>query len=310
VIGGLPYSFYDDSTVVSIEGQAPLPMSRLPQAMVEPASNGYFRTMSLALLSGRNFSVSDSSEASPVAVVSQAMASRFWPGTRAVGKRLKLGALDSEAPWLTVVGIVADTRHEVYDRSFRSVIYRPLEQMSPRSMDFVIRVVGDPMRLAPAVRAEVARVDKEQPIERLESMTIKIRNQARALQYVARLMGIFGLIAMILAVVGVYGVMSQYVSQLHNEIGIRIALGAQTRHVLCNIMGRGFAITARGLVIGVVSGFSLSQLLSSFLYGVTPWNPVIFTAVPCSLALIALLACYIPAWRATRIDPLVTLKYE
>jgi putative ABC transport system permease protein len=310
VISGLPYSFYDESAGISIEGQSLVPAAQLAQAMVESCSIGYFRTMGLPIRSGREFNRHDSADALPVAIISESMAQRLWPGSNAIGKRFKLGAVESEVPWVTVVGIASDTRHEVYDRSFRSVVYRPFEQTTPRSMDFAIRVTGEPARLVPTIRAAIAELDNNRPIEQSESMTAKIQAQASSLQFVASLMSTFGLVALLLAAVGVYGVMSYSVGQLRNEIGIRIALGAQTGDVLRNVLSRGLALTVGGLTMGFVAALILAKMLSSFLYGVRPWDLAIFGGVPGALALISLIATYIPARRAMKVDPNVALRYE
>ena len=309
-ISGLPYSFYDNASGVTVEGQPPLPAGQLPSAMTESVSAGYFRTLLIALRRGREFDDRDTAEAPPVAIISESMATRFWPGRDPVGKRLKLGALASPSPWVTVVGVATDTRHEVYDRSFRSVLYRPFTQEPPRTMDFAARSAGDPLQLFPAVRAALSAVDHDRPLETPESMASKIRQQASGLRYVASLMGTFGFFALVLAAVGVYGVMAYSVNERRHEIGIRMALGARRADVLRHVMGRGLRLALTGLSIGLPLTLALAQLLAGFLYGVGTWDATVFIAVPAALAATALLASYIPARRATKVDPVVALRYE
>jgi putative ABC transport system permease protein len=310
LISGLPYTFYDNAAGVSVEGQPPLPPGQLPKVMTESVSGEYFRTMLLPLRRGRSFDDRDTAEAVRVAIVSESMAQRLWPGKDPVGKRLKLGTLSSASPWITIVGVAADTRHEVYDRSFRSVLYRPFQQDPGQTMDFAIRSAGDPMQLVGSMRAALSGIDRDRPIELAESMATKIRKQASGLRYVAGLMGTFGFFALVLAAVGVYGVMAYSVGERRHEIGIRMALGARRSDVLRNVMGRGVGLTLTGLAIGLPLALVLAQLLASFLYGVGTWDVTVFIMVPMALATIALLASYIPARRATKVDPVVVLRYE
>jgi putative ABC transport system permease protein len=309
-VSGLPYSFYDQPVDLSLEGQPALAPGHLPSAMLECISGDYFRTMHIALRQGREFDDRDTQEAPRVAVISETMARRLWPGRNLLGKRLKFGPLSSNDPWVAIVGIAADTRHEVYDRSFRSVLYLPAEQLTLRNMDFAIRTAGDPMPVFGSVRQAIAEIDKDRPVAQAESMATKIRTQAGALRYVATLMGIFGTIALALAAVGVYGVMAYSVTERRHEIGIRMALGAGRADVLFNILGRGLTLAATGLAVGVPAALAMAQLLSSFFYGVNTWDTMIFVATPCALAVIALVASYIPARRATKVDPIVVLRYE
>jgi predicted permease len=274
--------------------------------MMEAVSNDYFRTMHIPLRGGREFNRRDGANAALVAIVSRSMADRLWPGQEALGKRVKLNA----DAWLTVVGIVGDLRHEVYDRASRSTVYVPYQQAPPRAADFVLRTSGDPMALVSAVRTEMNQLDRNLAVETVETMSEKIARQAAALRYIASLMIIFGMAALVLCSMGVYGLVSYSVAERGHEIGIRVALGAEPLQLLWTITGGGLRLTAIGLAVGIPSALVLAQLLSSLIYGVSPWDPPIFIAAPLALACIAGLACVIPAGRAIQVDPMEVLHYE
>jgi predicted permease len=306
VASGLPYSFYDDSVNVTMEGRSTAPKGESPTAMMEAVSNDYFRTMHIPLRGGREFNRRDGADAAPVAIVSRSMADRLWPGQEALGKRVKLNA----DAWLTVVGTVGDLRHEVYDRAFRSTTYVPYQQAPPRAADFVLRTSEDAMALVSAVRNEMHQLDRNLAVETVETMSAKIARQAAALRYVASLMIIFGMAALVLCSMGVYGLVSYSVAERGHEIGIRVALGAEPLRLLWTITGSGLRLTAIGLAVGIPSALVLAQLLSSMIYGVRPWDLTIFIAAPLALACIAALACVIPAGRAIQVDPMEVLHYE
>jgi putative ABC transport system permease protein len=220
----------------------------------------------------------------------------------------------SETPddlvWMTIVGVVGDVQHEIYDRSFRSILYRPNEQAPPRSADIALRVEGNPLQLVSAVRSEIRRLDPDLALENVESMSKLISNQASALQFVAVLMAGFGAVALILAVMGVYGVMSNGVTERWREIAIRMALGAQPNAMLATVMGQGLLLVAIGTTFGSLLAFALAKVLSSLIYGVTAWDVEVFFFVPTLLVSIALLSCYLPARRVTQMDTMATLRCE
>ena len=221
-----------------------------------------------------------------------------------------MGTSNADRPALTVVGVVGDIPHEVYDRSFRSILYQPYKQAPPLSLDLVLRATTNVMQLFVKVRAQVQEIDANLPIEHLETMAQKIGNQTSGLRYAARLMAIFGAVALILSVVGVYGVMAYSVNERRREIGIRMVLGAQSRDVLGLVMGSGIFLILFGLVIGIVLALALTRLLASLIYGVSSWDTATFTGVPALLAGIALIANYVPARRTIRVDPTMALRHE
>ena len=307
---GVPYSFYDDTVAIRIEGRPEPPSGQLQAVMPESVSQGYFRSLHIPLRQGREFDARDAAGAAPVGIVSESMARRFWPGENAIGKKLMLGSSIAKRPALTVVGVVGDILHEVYDHSFRSTVYLPYEQAPPRSMDFAVRSRVAGTQLSGAVGEKIREIDPSLPIEHAETMSQKITNQTAGLRYVAELMGIFGAVALILAAVGVYGVMGYFVNERRGEIGIRMALGAQTGDALRLVMRSGITLTLSGLVIGTVLALALTHLVANLFYGVSAWDGVAFTVIPALLAAIALMANYVPARKATRVDPMVALRYE
>ena len=307
---GIPYSSYDNSADLIVQDVPTFRSGRGPVAMINSVSTDYFRSMRIPLREGRQFDGSDTSGSLPVCIVSQSMAQRLWPGQSAIGKQLKPANAEAAAGWLTVVGIAADVQHEIYDRSFRSILYLPYEQEPARSSDFVIRAEGNPLQIAAAVRAEVRKLDVDLPVENLQSLSGLIRSQAAALQYVAALMAGFAVLGLILAVVGVYGVMANSVAERRRELAIRMALGAHSWKLLATIVARTFLFSAIGLTTGLAMSLGFARLLSSLIYGVSAWDAGTFFTVPILLASVALVACYVPARRAIRMDPIVALRYE
>ena len=273
-------------------------------------SEDYFRALRLPLREGRFFDERDGASAPAVGIVSETLVRRFWPGVEAVGRRLRLPESNSPDNWITIVGVVADVRHEVYDRSFRSVLYRPLKQAPGSSMDFAIRTSTNPSRLAASVHSIVQELDPAQPITLLQTMSDKIDGQASALRFVAVLMGLFGVVAILLSAAGIYGLLAYSVAERRHEIGIRMALGARPRQVLGMVLRLALSLVAVGGTIGLAVGFVLAQVLSSFLYGVRSWDPAIYVAIPPLLLIVGLCATLIPAVRAAHVDPMVALRYE
>ena len=308
---GVPYSFYENDVGVVAENSQDAAGAEPPTAMEESISEDYFRVLRLPLRAGRQFDRRDGAGAPRVAIVSETMARRFWPGRQAVGRRLRLAGSAGGENRITVVGVVADVRHEVYDRTFRSILYRPLAQVSAPSAYFVLRSSGsDPHTLIPTVRSAIAELDNNQPVSLVQSMTEKISGQAGALQFVAVLMGLFGLAGILLSTAGIYGVIAFSVTQRRAEIGTRMALGAQTGRILRMVLTQGLSLVALGGMIGLAGGLALARILSSFLYGVQAWDFAIFSAMPLILLVVTLVATLLPALRAARLDPMLVLRYE
>ena len=275
----------------------------------ETVSPNYFRTLHLPLLQGREFTDADGPTSMRVAIISRSMAARYWPEESAIGKRLKQGQPDSQEPWMTVVGVVADAKYNAYF-PIDAAVYIPYTQDADMNGAFLLRTAGDPLSFVPAVRAKIANVDPEQPIYEPKTLAQLTSEELIGISFIATLMAVLGLIALVLASSGVYGVMAHSVTERTHEIGIRLALGASPKQVLQWIAARGIRLAVIGLAIGLGLALVAARLLSSLLYGVSATDPLIFAGIPALLALVALAACYLPTRKAMRVDPIVALRYE
>jgi predicted permease len=308
----LPLSFSGMNFSFSVEGRpAPSDMN-LPFALFRVVSPDYFRAMGIPLQRGRYFETHDSPDSTPVVLINRRMAEQYWPGEDAIGKRVKVGPADSPNAWLTVVGVVGDVRQTgLYEQKLE--FYVPYMQerrsfMAPR--DLVVRTKADPGVIAAAVRQAVWAVDKDQPVSNLRTLDQVFSAAISQERFQALMLGLFAALALVLACVGLYGVISYSVVQRTHEIGVRMALGAQPVDVLRLVIRQGMLLTFAGLAIGIIAGTFATRVLSDMLFGVTPRDPLTFVGVPVLLLVVAFLACYVPARRATRIDPLIALRYE
>ncbi|HSE19712.1 MAG TPA: ABC transporter permease [Pyrinomonadaceae bacterium] len=308
----LPLSFNGMNFSFSVEGRAGPSDMNLPFALFRVVSPDYFRAMGIPLQRGRFFEAHDAPDSTPVVLVNRRLADRFWPGEDAIGKRLKVGPADSPNAWLTVVGVVGDVRQTgLYEQKLE--FYVPYMQerrsfMAPR--DLVVRTKADAAVLAGAVRQAVWAVDKDQPVSNVRTLDQVFAAAISQERFQALMLGLFAALALVLACVGLYGVISYSVVQRTHEIGVRMALGAQPVDVLRLVIRQGMLLTFAGLVVGIIAGTFVTRVLSDMLFGVTPRDPLTFAGVPVLLLVVAFLACYVPARRATRIDPLVALRYE
>jgi len=277
-------------------------------------SPGYFTTMGIALLRGRHFDASDRLEAEPVAIVNEAMARQFWPGEEAIGKRFKMGGASSNEPWRRIVGVAADVRQMGVDAPVKAEMYFPYAQMTvspwyaPR--DLVIRTSGDPTRIVAAVRQEIRAVDPDQPVSNITTMANVIDKETAPRRIGTVLSSAFAGLALVLAALGIYGVLSYYVVQQTRTIGVRLALGGRPRDILSLVLRKGVVLTSIGVVIGLGAAFALTRLMQNLLFGVRALDPLTFAVVAVVIAAVALAACAIPARRAAKVDPLVALRYE
>ena len=274
----------------------------------------YFKTMHIRLIAGRTFGPTDARGTTGVAVVNQTMAKLFWPTRSPLGDRIK--PMMDKAPWLTVVGVVADVKQGGLDHKTGTEVYFLADQApetvgrAASTMYVVMRTPQDPVSLASAARSEIRRLDPSLPVSSVEPMTRVVYESVAQPRFVAFLVLIFAVVALALAAIGTYGVLAYMVELRAREIGVRMALGAQAAQVLQMILSQGAWLVGSGLVLGVIGALALRRALASVLFGVAPNDPMIFTTVLLVLSVVGLLACYLPAHRATRVDPLVVLRQE
>ena len=271
-------------------------------------SPGYFATMGVPLRAGRAFDERDTPTAPPVMMIDTLTAERLWPGEEAVGKRLRYTSDD--APWITVVGVVAPIRHLDLDKAAEPHVYFPLPQRPPGGGSLVLATTGDPLALADAVREEVAALDPDLPVGEITTLEDNRRGGMESYWYPMLLLGIFAALALALAALGIYGVMSYAVAQRTREIGVRMALGAAREQVVRMVLGEGVRVVLVGAAIGLAGGLALARLMAGLLYDVAPGDPLSLTVVTLLLAAVALLACLLPARRAAGIDPMEALRWE
>jgi len=297
--------------LLDIEGYVPRDKADMPDAQNRQATPGWFEAMSIPLMRGRLIAPADDAQAPRVVVISEAFAKRYFPNGDAIGKRIRLGKLTHDFPWATIVGIVGDVRGFALDEPPLPTMYWPVAQirMTP-ALAIVVRTQGDPGALASAVRAAIADIDQAQPIYDMQTLDQLVAKSLGQRRFTLTLMLLFGVIALVLSAVGIYGVMAFAVTQRTQEIGIRLALGASAIDVLRLIVGSGMSLAAIGVVIGLTGAFAITRLMTSLLFGVSPTDVATFALVTLGLLLVALLACYLPARRATKVDPLVALRCE
>ncbi|HJY30785.1 MAG TPA: ABC transporter permease [Pyrinomonadaceae bacterium] len=297
--------------LIEVEGYIPRDQADMPDAQNRQVTPGWFAAMGIPLVQGRLIEPSDDEKAPRVVVVNQAFVKRYFPNGDAIGKRMRLGKLTSEFPWATIVGTVGDVRNFTLDEPPEPAMYWPVAQIrSTPSLAIVVRTQSDPDALAPAVRDAIAEIDQAQPIYDMQSLDQLVAKSLDQRRFTLTLMLLFGVIALVLSAIGIYGVMAFAVTQRTQEIGIRMALGASALDVLKMVVGSGMFLAVIGVAVGLIGAFAVTRLMASLLFGVSPTDLVTFGLVTAGLLMVALLACYIPARRATKVDPLVALRYE
>lgn len=308
VASTLPYSNIGNSRVFTIEGQA-RERGAATGALIQTVSPEVFSLLHVPLRQGRLLTAADGENGQKVIVISESIARRFWPGQNPVGRHLKLGAPDSQEPWLTVAGVTGDVRYRWFERSVPFTIYVPFAQ-NPQPFTYVVMHTANPERLLSTVRARVAKLDAQLPISAARSYAELIRDSLMGMSYLAVMMTVLGAMALALACVGVYGVMAYSVTERTREIGIRMALGAEASSVVGMVLRRGVNLTVIGLLIGLAGSVALARLLASLIFGVSAIDLETFAGVSAALVGVALLASYVPARRAARVDPLISLRCE
>lgn len=276
-------------------------------------SPGYFEAMRIPLIRGRSFNEGDGEHSMPVAIINETMAKTYWPGGDALGRRMRMDMRDSKGPWVTIVGVSHDVRQMGLDQPVKAEMYFPMTQsgynwMIPR--DVVIRTASDPLRLASAARQAVWSIDPEQPVSNVQTLNELLDDEVQNRRVQVTLLGALAGLAILLACVGIYGVLSYSVAARTQEIGVRVALGADSGNIWLAVARQGLVLTGVGLVTGLLLAISLTRLLSSLLFGITPNDVVTYFLASLLFAVVGVLACSIPAYRASRVDPMVALRYE
>ena len=310
VTGALPNSddgWDDDSQIEN----RPLVPGQSRTALRLPVSAGYFDAFHIPLISGRLFSVSDDLRSQPVALISRSFALRYFPGENPLGKRIRMGtAGNNQTPWLTVVGVVEETTYSLWQRERPAAVYMDVAQMPPDGITYSIKTGGDPLSLAPSVRKALAALDDTLPLDEVRTYAQFTREELTGMFYVAALLGLDALIALLLAAIGIFGVLANLVGERKREIGVRLALGARREDVLRMILVRAGWLTATGVCIGLLLAFGLAHGVANLLFEVRPDDPIIFGAITVAITGVALLASWLPARRASQIDPMMALRDE
>jgi putative ABC transport system permease protein len=310
-VSNLPMSGSEGISGFIVEGMTRPASGRMPMADRREAMPGYFEAMGLSLQRGRFFRDGDAKDAPRVAIVDESLARTYWPGADPIGKRLRRGDFDDKDPqWITVVGVVGNVRNSGLHVEARPQVYYPFAQSVDRQMSITVRTQGDPLRLAKAVRDAIHSVDPDQPVSDVMTMAQKIDRSLAGRRFNLVLLGLFAGLAVVLAAVGIYGVMSYQVAQRTREMGLRMALGARRGAVLGLVVREAGVLALAGLGAGLALSLAATRVMASLLFGIRANDPVTLAAVSLCLALVSLAAAYVPGQRATRVDPMVALRAD
>jgi putative ABC transport system permease protein len=305
----LPFTGVIAGTGVEVEGRPPLPAAEQPEADIAVVEPHFFETLGIPLLSGRGFTDREAREVTHTVVISQSMAKKLWPNEDPVGKRVTIHMKDVDVP-SQVIGVVGDVKHAGLDAEVNATAYWPHPELAYSFMTLVIRTDGDPLALAPAIRQAVWSMDKDQPVVDIRSMEDLLWVSLARARFSAVMLGVFAGMALLLAITGIYGVVSYSVAERTREIGIRVALGALPADVLRMVLRQGLMLAGFGVGIGVAAALAATRLLASLLFGTSPSDPATFASVAGLLIAVTLSACYVPARNAMKVDPMVALRYE
>ncbi|MGE0129985.1 MAG: ABC transporter permease [Blastocatellales bacterium] len=309
--GGWPTKFLIYGQPAPLRGEEPVAQHR-------PVSESYFQTMGIQGLGGRQFDERDNADTPGVVIVNEALARRYFPNENPIGKRITttarqygpLGRVMPQSLEMEIVGLVGNEKNSSLNKTAEPAIYFSHRQFAYRSMNVVVRTTAEPMSLANAARNEVWAVDRNLPVSNIKTMEQRLGDSIARPRFSALLLGLFAALALILAAVGIYGVISYAVEQRTHEIGVRMAMGARATDILTLVVGQGLALSLAGVGVGIAGALGLTRLISGLLYGVTATDPLTFVGMPALLVAVALLACWIPARRATKVDPMIALRYE
>ena len=321
IVTHVPYSDGGgvSTSIFSIEGRPEQQRGEPRDAIIQTVAPNFLPMLNIRLRDGRLLTVSDATDSPRVALISESLAKRFFPGEDPLGKHILIGSpyllngardLYSEHSWMTIVGVVDDLHYSWIVKEDIPTIYKPYRQSPPYYTTVVLRTEGDPMQMISATRAQIASVDPQLALYNIKPMDRLITESIVGIAYVAAMMAVLGAIALILASVGIFGVMSYSVSERAHEIGVRTSLGAQKGDILRMVLQSGMFLTIAGMAIGLPVALGLAYALSSLLFGVRVGDPVAFVGLPLLLAVVAMLACYLPARRAVRLDPIAALRHE
>ncbi len=306
----LPFDGTRTGATITVEGHESEAQSRVPAIQTIVASAGYFEVLGVRLLRGRTFTAQDDQRAQLVGVVTESMARRYWGGEDPVGRRLHFGGPQAKAPWITVVGVISDLRTERIEEAPRPALFRPLTQASGLSLSIVLKTAGDPKVLGTALAREVRAADPDQPTYGVRPLDYLVSTAMASRRFTTQLLGGFAVLALVLAAVGIYGVMAFVVGQRTREIGIRMALGARPESVVRLVLRQALVLAACGVVFGGFAAVAVSKLLSRMLFEVRPTDPLTYTGITVLLALTAAVAAWRPARKASAVDPMIALRTE
>jgi putative ABC transport system permease protein len=307
LIRSLPFSGNGGTTNIVLPDREPVPTGMEPEVMFNTVMPNYFETIGIPLLKGRSFSNQDQANTPGVLVINQTMAQRFWPNQDPIGKQIKFVRDGSSA---TVIGVVGDAKHYLVEEDARPQLYGAYSQVPGFFATVLIRTTVDPLSLSEQVRQAIWRVDSDQPMWKIRTLEFLVNRSVADRKFLMALMGIFSGLALLLTMIGLYGVISYLVNQRTQEIGIRLALGAQMGDILRMVLQQGMLLVFIGITLGLGAALLLTRLMSRLLYEVSARDPVTFATIAVLLIVVALLACYLPARRATKVDPMVALRYE
>ena len=308
--GTLPLNGSTWGRSLTVEGYPVLSVGQAPSIQHTVVTPGYFRTMGITLLAGRDFNDSDKKDSPDVTIIDDRLARQYWPNQSPIGKRVRFGPPEDNEPWHTIVGVVSAVRHERVQEETRASVYLPHAKIPVSGLALVARTSSNPHDFIAAVRREVAQLDPDLPVSEIATMEEVVAEAIWQPRLYAMLFAVFAGGALLLALIGIYGVMAFLVQTRTHEIGIRMALGANARDVFKLIVGRGMKLTAVGVVLGAGGAIALTRLMHSLLFNTSATDPFTFILISALLSVAAFLACYLPARRAAKVDPLIALRYE